>query len=158
MIPPFPFHGTGAAKRQKSEPSVGLLFYHVVNMLVLQAIEIMQNEIRKSWKTQAGHKLRLNSVPPTSLSNYLLWHTGICMCVSKDACGVYMCWRIFFTMHLKANLMSVSCVKGTSFEVWNTVFPLFHLHLPASLPLVLSLSLCCTLSFCSMEVKNGVGD
>lgn len=41
-----------------------------------------------------GHKLRLNSTPPTPLSK----------CVSKDACGVHMCWRmIFFTMHLRAN-------------------------------------------------------
>ncbi len=31
--------------------------------------------------------------------------------------------------------MSVSCVKGTSVEVWNAILPFFHLHLLASLPL-----------------------
>lgn len=49
--------------------------------------------------------------------------------------------------------LSVSCVNSTSVKVWNTTLPFFHLHLPSLVP---CLSICCTLSFCSVTVKNGV--
>lgn len=72
--PPLTIHGTSAATKPQFQPSVGSLFYYVMNVLVLQVI-------RGKTKKQAGHKLRLNSVPPTSLSNYCLtyWHIFVCV-------------------------------------------------------------------------------
>lgn len=58
------------------------------------------------------------------------------MCVSKDACRVCMCWRRISSPCIWGQIkMSVSCVKGTSVQVWNTILLFFHSHLSDSFSL-----------------------
>lgn len=58
------------------------------------------------------------------------------MCVSKDACRVCMCWRMISSPCIWGQIkMSVSCVKGTSVQVWNTILLFFHSHLSDSFSL-----------------------
>lgn len=84
-----------------------------------------------------GHRLRLNSLPHTLLSNSFNILEYLKMSVRCSCVGVWL----FLTMRPRANVLSVSCVKGTSVEVWNTILPFFHLRLPASLPLPQSFTL-----------------
>lgn len=98
MIPCCHFMEIEPPQSQNAQPS----FRPTVLLYVLWICWYCMQLRWCSGRLVVGHKLRLNSVPPTPLQ--LVWHTGKYLCVSKEACGVCMCWRmIFFTMHLWAN-------------------------------------------------------
>lgn len=104
-----------------------------------------------------GYKLKLNSV---LLSHTAVTHRDIFVCVQRDLWGVLVFENDSFTRNLRANRNECELCESYICSGVKYYFAIFHLHLPATLPpsLILSLSLCCTFSLCSMEVKNGVGD